>query len=125
MVLLFWERKQRVPLLIFCYLTETQRKGEWFETEKVWEFLWEFFKAALFSVKNMNCCYWNSKREIEIAKRREELVVHKRNHQEWEFWENLVRIDALNVGGVPSLFYIELDGQDQLLLISSNGWNSA
>ncbi len=36
-----------------------------------------------------------------------------------------MRIDALNVGGVPSLFYIELDGQDQLLLISSNGWNSA
>jgi len=36
-----------------------------------------------------------------------------------------VRIDALNVGGVPSLFYIELDGQGQLLLISSNGWNSA
>jgi len=26
MVLLFWERKQRVPLLIFCYLTETQRE---------------------------------------------------------------------------------------------------
>jgi hypothetical protein len=33
----------------------------------------------------MNCCYWNSKREIEIARRREELVVTKETTESESF----------------------------------------
>jgi hypothetical protein len=64
-------------------------------------------------------------RNRDSKEKRRTCCSQKKPPREREFWENLVRIDSLNVGGVPSVFYIELDGQDQLLLISSNGWSLA
>jgi hypothetical protein len=69
-------------------------------------------------------------REAQNRKEGRERLTEKGEKELLETGDNQESLRELKKRGVRFVkgmgsFYTELDGQDQLLLISSNGWNSA